>query len=603
MRKKLTFFLLLLSIGIAGLAQTTFTGKAPEAVIAGDKFQLVYTLNKEGSDIRLPQMDDFQILMGPSISRQYSMSNINGKITRENIYSFTYILKANKDGSYKIAPATIEVDGKQIESNSIQIQVVKGDASTQQRKKSTTTSTEGLSGDDLFITIKPSKSNVYQGESLVLTTKIYTRVDLEGLSDIKQPELQEFIMQKIAGPDKMSWTMENIKGRTYNVGTYERKLLFPQKAGKIAITPTEVEFMVKQRVARRSQSIFDDFFESNYRTVKKRVKSKPLTIHVKPLPKGRPAEFTGGVGNMSMKVTTSKNQAKVNDGITLKVDISGTGNLKLIDGPKLKLPGDFDDFDPKITNKLTNTVAGMKGTKTYEYLIIPRHAGTFTIPSVEFAYFNPATKKYQSVSSGPITIEVEKGDQEEGPATVITGGGTKEDVKFIGKDIRFIKTGSTTLKPVGTFLFGSLSFVLGFVFPAFLFVLLFFINQKRIKENANIQLMKTKKANKMAKKRLKKSAHFLKTGEKESFYEEVLKALWGYLSDKLSIPVSELSKDNARNILTQSNVSEELTERFMEVLDTCEFARYSPASGSGEMDKLYQKTLETISKLENQIKR
>ncbi|MBK3516368.1 BatD family protein [Carboxylicivirga marina] len=606
MRQLILFLTLFVTSIVNAQAQdVSFTGRAQSAVVAGDKFKLVYTLNKEGSDIRLPALQDFQILMGPSTSYSTSTSIVNGKVSRETSYTFTFILKALKEGQYTIPAATIKVDDKKVSSNAVSVKVVKGEAQAQQQNQQTQTAGTTPSDDDLFIRVTPSKKNLYQGESMVLTTRIYTKVQLDGLSDIKQPELSSFITQTLRDQEGIKWTMENVNGRTYNVGTYEQKLLFPQKSGKITIQPTEIEFMVRQRVARnRSRSIFDDFFESNYRTVKKRVKSKPITVNVKPLPSSKPDGYTGGVGQLSLKASVNKNDVKVNDGITLKVVVSGTGNHKFIEDPKIQFPADFDDFDAKISNSISNTARGMKGSKTYEYLMIPRHAGTFTIPSVKFAYFDTAKGKFQTSESGPLTITVEKGEGgEETNSGVVRANVSKENVKFIGKDIRFIKTGETNLKPTGTFFIGSLIYYLSLLVPLSLFILLFIINQKRIKDNANVTLMKTKKANKVAIKRLKKSAQFLKSRDKEAFYEEVLRALYGYLSDKLSLPLSELSKDNAGEILSNSNVSKEVIAEIMDILDTCEFARYAPASGADEMDKLYNQTISTISKLENQIKR
>ncbi|WP_430814859.1 BatD family protein [Carboxylicivirga sp. RSCT41] len=601
----LTLLLFIAGFYSAQAQDVKFTARAQSAVVVGDKFQLQYTLNKEGSDIRLPALQDFQILMGPSTSYSNSTSIVNGKVTRETSYTYTYILKALKEGQFTIPPATVKVDDEKVSSNSVSLKVVKGDAQAQQQNQQSQAAGSVPSDDDLFITVTPSKKNLYQGESLVLTTKIYTKVQIDGLSDIKQPELSAFIAQSLQGQGNNSWSMENVNGRTYQVNTYEQKLLFPQKSGKITIEPTEIEFLIRQRVARsRSRSIFDDFFESNYRTVKKKVRSKPIAINVKPLPSGRPEGYTGGVGQLSMKASVNKNDVSVNDGVTLKVVVNGTGNHKFIEDPQIKFPADFDDFDAKISNSISNTAGGMKGSKTYEYLMIPRHAGEFTIPSIKFAYFNPKSGKYETSESGPISITVAKGEgTAESTSGIIRSNVSKENVKFIGKDIRFIKTGKTLLKPTGTFFIGSLIYYLVLLVPLSLFILLFIINQKRIKDNANVSLMKTKKANKVAIKRLKKSAQFLKSGEKEAFYEEVLRALWGYLSDKLSLPLSELSKDNAGEILAKSDVSDEVIAEIMEILDTCEFARYAPASGTGEMDKLYNQTIATISKLENQIKR
>ncbi len=603
----LTILLFVATAGYCLAQQPTFEGKAPQAVVAGDKFQLVYTLNAEGSDIRLPALQDFQILMGPSTSYSQSTSIINGKVTRETTYSFTFILKALKEGSYTIPPASILVDDEKITSNPVKLEVVKGNTPATQSpgQTGTTTTDAGVSDQDVFITVIPSKRNVYKGESLTLTTKLYSRVSIQGSSGEKTPDLSSFIQQKLEVPGMGRFSSkENINGYLYDVATIDVKLLFPQKSGKITIDPFELELGIRQRVARRSQSIFDDFFDSNYRVVKQPVKSKPITITVKPLPANAPAGFSGGVGNLDMKVNVTKQEAKVNDGITLKIDVTGTGNHKFVEEPQIKFPADFDDFDAKISNNITNTASGMTGSKSFEYLIIPRHAGDFTIPSIKFSYFDPASGNYKSKNSSPITIQVAKGEaDDEMSGTVVRSNVTRENVKFIGKDIRHIKTGKVTLKPIGTFLFGSLSFILAFLIPLLVFILIYLINRKRLADNANLVMVRTRKANKVANKRLKKAAHLLKTGEREAFYEEVLKALYGYLSDKLSLPLSELSKDNAKEILMKSKVSEELVQAFMDVLDTCEFARYSPSSGTGEMDQLYQKTITTISKLENQVKR
>ncbi len=606
--RTLILFVILASLSITGKAQAVeFTARAQSAVVAGDRFQLTYTLNAEGSDIRLPSLQDFNILMGPSTSYSSSTSIINGKVSREKIYTFTYILKANKEGQFTIPPATINVDDDKVSSNSVSIKVIKAeDRANQQQSQSNQAANGSISSEDLFIRVTPSKRNLYQGEAITLTTKIYTKVNLESISDIKHPNLSSFITQQLSKNEGIEWINENVNGRNYSVGVFEQKLLFPQKSGKITIEATDIEFLIRQRVARSrtSRSIFDDFFDSNYRTVKKKVSSKPITLNVKPLPSGRPEGYSGGVGQLNLQASVSKNKVTANDGLTLKVVVSGTGNHKFIEDPVIKFPADFDDFDPKVSNNISNTSRGMKGSKTYEYLVIPRHAGEFTIPSIKFAYFDPSKGKYVSSNTAPITINVQKGEGSEDVSSgVVRTNVNRENVKFIGKDIRFIKTEKTVLKPIGTFFIGSLTYYLSLFIPLSLFILLFIINQKRLKDNANITLVKTRKANKVAIKRLKKSAQFLKSGEKEAFYEEVLRALWGYLSDKLSLPISELSKDNAGEILSNSKVSDEVINEIMNILDTCEFARYSPSSGADEMDKLYKQTLTTISKLENQIKR
>ncbi|TLX78291.1 protein BatD [Labilibacter sediminis] len=584
-----------------------FNAQAKSAVLAGEKFQVTYTVNKEGEDFRLPALNDIQVLMGPSIMTSSSTQYVNGKVTRSNQYTYTYILKGDKPGNYKIAPAQITVDGKKYNSNSLNIEIVKNEGSNSANtQQSNSQSSDGsFSKDDLFIKVFCNKKEAYLGEPIVVTTKFYTRVNVNSLSDQNYPDYRNFIAQEMTDGGNIELSYENINNKQYRVGTLRQTVLYGQKIGVQNIEATEIEFLIKQRVRRRSTSIFDDFFDSNYRVVKKRTKSTPFKINIKPYPTKKPASFSGGVGDLNMKLTTSQNKVKVNDGITIKVVISGTGNQKLISAPKFNFPTDFDLFDPTSKNNLTNTTAGMKGSKTFEYLIIPRYAGNFTIDPLKFTYFNPKTGSFKIITSQPIEIEVERGEGDESVSggTYIPGSVNREDVKFVGKDIRYIKTGKSHLKPKGTFLFGSTLFYLAYIVPVLLFILAYLLNKKKIHENANVHLVKNKKANKMAQKRLKKSAVFLKAKDHEAFYDEVLKALYTYLSDKLYLPISELSKDKASQLIEERGVSLVVKEELISILDTCEFARFSPSSGATEeMDKLYKKALENISKLDSQIK-
>lgn len=585
--------------------EVVFQGQAQSSVLMGDKFQLVYSVNTNGTDLRLPEMEDFQILMGPSTSRSMSMTSINGVMKQETTLSFTYILKGTKEGRITIPPATIVVKGEKIQSNPVTINVVKGDNSAEQQSESKPRTEDGttVSSEDLFVTQTLNKSSVWQGEGVVLTTRIFTRLNIDGISDIKQPSLSQFVVQDLIGPQNIQWNVENVGGKTYNVGTYQSKVLLPQKSGSITIEPVDFEFMIRQRVARRSSSIFDDFFESNQRLVKTRVKSKALTLNVKPLPTPQPSSFTGGVGQYTMNAAISKNQVKTDDGITLKIDISGEGNLRVMDGPQLKFPSDFDTFDPKVTNNTVVSTLGGKGNKVFEYLVIPRHAGSFSIPAIELSYFNVSEGRYKTLTAGPFAIEVEKGDGSGTSSSVsFAGSGSREQVKYLGQDIRFIKSNSQTLTPKGSFILGSFLFYLGIIVPLALFVLAFLMYRKRMFDNANIHLVKNRKATKVARKRLVAASKLLKEDKKEAFYDEVMRALWAYLSDKLTLPLSELTKDTAKAQMMGHGVEEALAQQFMSVLDTCEFARYAPSANSGSMSDLYQQTMNVISELENQIK-
>jgi hypothetical protein len=607
MKKTIIFILAIFLVNLTLFAQDArFTAAAPKTVVQGSRFQLVYSIDKEATDLRVPNIPDFQVLMGPSTSTSSQVSIINGQVSRNVNYSFTYVLKVDKTGTFTIPPATIEVDGKQLESNPITIEVIQSDAAGNQQQSNQGTSDEAaLSDEDIFLTMTASKSNAYQDEPILITTKIYTKVNLEGISDIKNPELRNFVVEELDNQTgNIQWTVESAKGKTYRAGILSQKVVYPQTSGKLFIDPTSIEFLIRQRTARQSQSIFDDFFDS-YRTVKKRVNSNRITINVKPLPTPVPPSFSGIVGDVKLDVTASKTDVKVNDGITIKAVITGTGNIRLAKNPDIKYPVDFDVFDSKTTNNITKTAQGGRGSRSIETLIIPRHAGSLEIPSVEYSFFNPSSGRYQTLRSNPITINIERSgpDDPTAPSTSPGIANTRENVKFLGQDIRFIKTTAIDLKPKNTFLFGSFLFALGYILPLIAFAIIFLLFQKRIKENANMQMVRSRKANKMALKRLKKSAYHLHKGEKEGFYDELSRALWGYTSDKLAIPQSELNRDNSRAILIECGASDEATAELLDILDTCEYARYAPQSDHHERDYLYKKAVETISKLENQLKK
>lgn len=608
MKKTIIFSLAIFLVNLTLFAQDArFTATAPKTVVQGARFQLVYSIDKEATDLRMPNIPDFQVLMGPSTSTSSQVSIVNGQVSRNVNYSFTYVLKVDKTGTFNIPPATIEVNGKRLESNSLTIEVIKADAAAPQQQQTNqgASADAALSDEDLFITMTANKSSAYQDEPILITTKIYTKVNLEGISDIKNPELRNFVVEELdTQTGNIQWTVEAVKGKSYRSGILSQKVIYPQTSGNLFIDPTSIEFLIRQRTARQSQSIFDDFFDS-YRTVKKRVNSNRLTINVKPLPTPVPPSFSGIVGEVKLDVSASKTDVKVNDGITIKSVITGTGNLRLAKNPNIKYPVDFDVFDSKTTNNIAKTAQGGRGSRTIETLIIPRHAGSMEIPPVEYSYFNPTTGRYQTIRTNPITINIERSGPGDTMASTTSPGiaNTRENVKFLGQDIRFIKTTAIELKPKNTFLFGSLLFALGYILPLIGFTIIFLMFQKRIKENANLQMVRSRKANKMALKRLRKSAHHLNKGEKEGFYDELSRALWGYTSDKLAIPQSELNRDNSRAILIECGASDEATAELLDILDTCEYARYAPQSDHHERDYLYKKAVETISKLENQLKK
>jgi len=580
------------------------SASAPETVTLGRQFRVVFEINTRSGKFIPPDFSNFDILMGPSTSYSQSTEIINGKISSHISYTYTYILQPKTVGTFTIAPAKLKIKGQVIESNALKITVVKGAASpaaqgnapaagSSQSKITTTSSNSGL-----FVKVLVDKTRVYQGEAVVVTVKIYSRVNLTGLEEVDIPEFNGFLKQEIPTPELRSLQREYINGVAYGTGVIQRYLLFPQTTGDIKIDPAKVVCLVRERVHISSDPFFDDFF-GNYRTVRKTILSNRVTIHVDPLPAGAPPGFKGAVGTFGLDASVDKTTLKANDAVTLKVKISGNGNLKLIEPPKVEFPPDFETYDPKITTRINNTVHGETGYKQFEFLMIPRHAGKYRIPSVEFSYFDPSSKAYKILKTPAFTLNVLKGDQTE-TGQVIAGGG-QEALKYLGKDIRYIYSKPIKLKPAGYTLFGTWKFYLVYILSLFFFLLTIIIRNRYLKSKGDIQRVRNRKANKMARKRLKTAGQFLKKENQSGFYEEVLKAVWGYLSDKLSLPLSDLTRETAAETLKKQNVEKDTIEKLIRVIDQCEFARYAPESSTGPMDKLYEEAVSVISELEEKL--
>ena len=586
----------------------TFTAAAPEVVVSGDQFRLTFTVNSQKvRDFRAPSIKGFEVLMGPSRSTQSSTQIINGNVTSTSTITFTYILMAEKEGTYSIPGATIVADGNNYTSNSVSIKVLPPDQSAgQSNGRGGVSSARNqanagkITDKELFITATASKSKVYEQEAILLTYKIYTQVNLTQLHG-DMPDLKGFHTQEVELPSQKQWSLEHYNGKNYNTTVYSQYVLFPQQSGKLEIPSITFEGTISQLVA--SDDPFDAFFNggSNYINIKKNIVTPKLTIDVKELPAGKPANFSGGVGEFTLSSSISTQELKTNDAVTIKLVISGTGNMKLINTPEVGFPQDFEIYDPKVDNKFNLTREGLAGTKVIEYLAIPRHAGTYTIPAIEFSYFDLKSQAYKTLKTDSYTLNVAKG---EGNADqVIANFTSKEDLKVLGKDIRYIKTGNTHLTEKGKYFFGSTSYYVWYIIPLALFIGFMIIYRKQAMENANVAKVRTKKANKVATKRMKNAGKLLAEKKTEAFYDEVLKAMWGYISDKLNIPVSQLSKDNIEEELNKYGVSEDLIKAFISTLNECEFARYAPGNQNEAMDKVYSSAIDIISKMENCIKR
>ncbi|MBM6864390.1 protein BatD [Bacteroides caecigallinarum] len=608
--RKYIFLILMISASLQMFAkeEVTLRASAPEVVVNGDQFRLTYTVNSQDvKDFLAPQAKGFDVLMGPSRSQQSSTQIINGKVSSSRSITYTYILMAVSEGTFNIPSASIEVDGEKIFSNPLTIKVLpkdKEDANSNQGNSGISSRNQKSSGritdNDLFVLATASKTKVHEQEAILVTYKAYTTVDLRQLLG-KMPDQQGFYVQEVELPTQKTFKLEHYKGRNYNTVVYRQYVLFPQKAGRLEIPAVTFDAVVAQRVAV-SDDPFEAFFNGGgYVEVNKKIVAPKVVINVEPLP-SKPEGYSGGVGTFTMKSDISTTELKANEAVTIKLTISGTGNMKLVSAPEVKFPHDFEIYDPKIDDNYQLTADGLSGTKTIEYLAIPRHAGNFTIPPIEFKYFDIKSESYKTLKTDAYTLKVNKGDGSSANQQVIADFTNKESVKVLGTDILFIKTGDSALMQKGKYFFGTTAYYLWYIVPFVLFIVFVVIYRKQAVENANVARVKTKKANKVATKRMKLAGKLLSENKVNEFYDEVLKALWGYISDKLNIPVSKLSRDNIEAELAGHGVSEELIKEFIGALSECEFARYAPGNQNEAMDKVYSASVDVISKMENSIK-
>ena len=610
--------ILILMAGIQAIAQdVSFTAQAPQAVVVGERFRITYKVDsRDSKEFRAPDMKSLNVLAGPSTSTSSSTQIINGQISSSYTMTYTYVVVATQEGDVELDGATITAGGKQVTSNRLTIKVLPPDQTSQQQQgsrqgqgssQSANQRTSGQtstasSADELFMLATVDKTTVYEQEALLLTFKIYKlpSVDLRTMSN-KMPDLKNCHVQEVELPQQKEFNLEHYNGRNYQTMVWSQYVLFPQHSGELEIPATPFEGVVAQRVENRSNDVFDMFFNSSrYVEVKKDLTTRSIKINVKPLPQGKSSAFYGGVGGFTISSSISSTDVTANDAVTVRVILSGTGNLKLVKTPEIKFPQDFDIYDPKVENKYTIKGGRQTGNKVYEYLVIPRHAGQYTIPALEFQYFDPKSASYKTVKTDEYTLNVAKG-QGGGESQTSLSYVNKEDLKYVGQDVRFHAT-PVALKSDSTQFFGSLLFWLLLVLPLVILLALVVISRKRIADNANIAKVRVKKASSVASKRLKVARKLMKENRKNEFYDEMMRALLGYFGDKLSIPVAELSKDNIQSELKRRAVAEEPVKQVVALLDDCEFARFAPGDDTGRMDRIYEQAVGVIGQIENSIK-
>ena len=616
--KRLSIIFTLLAISVAMNAQPSIKVQAPNVVASDEQFNISFIIEGEESpsDFSWDAGENFQIVWGPQKGQSTSVTIINGKRTKSSQYTYTYVLLPKKTGTFSISEATAKVGKETVASRHKSIEVVSGNQSSQNNQSSGNGSTSGSSSsqsaatgeiprEDLFLRFTLSKTNVVVGEPLTATLKLYQRVNIAGFEDAKFPTFNGFWSQEVLAPTNIDFERESYNNAIYNTAVLRSWMLIPQQAGDIAIDPAELVCLVNVRVSSgHSNSIFDSFFQDDYRTIRKRVVSDAYKVHVSKLPSGAPESFGGGVGTFSMSASLSRDSLKTHDAASLFITVSGKGNVSLLEAPKVNFPPDFEVYDVKVSESTDKSGGRTSGSKTFEYPFIPRSHGKFEIGQVEYSYYDIKTSKYVTLNSGPITVNVARGnDSEAFQGGQVISGTIRKDVKSLGSDIRFISSKMPGLSRNGDF------FVLSGLFWILLFVLTasacaaYFLLKKNAERRADVVGNRNRAATKMAQKRLSLANGYLSNNLYTAFYEELHKALLGFVSDKLNMDVADLSKENIASSLAGNGVAEGLVSEFTNLLDACEFARYAPDSGHDAMRAHYETAVNVISLIDSCMKK
>jgi hypothetical protein len=571
----------------------------PPVVSAGQQFSVTWTVNSGGGEFAAPSFSPFYKLMGPQTSYSSSTQIINGKMSQSTNYTYIYYLQAVNEGRFVIPPATFTLKNKTYLSDSLYIEVTGnsgGQSSSAGRASADQQSQQ--SGKDIYVDLILSRKEIYLGEPIVATVKLYTRVNISGLNEIRYPTFNGFLKSDLTTPPLTSLNQENINGTTYGTGVVQQFLLYPQVTGEINIDPVQLNVVIQQR-SGQSDPFFGDFF-STYQTIPRMVASAPVKIKVNPLPGNQPPDYSGIVGKLDLKASVNKDTVNVNDALNLKIVIAGTGNLKVAAAPTLRLSPDIEVYDPRTTDDIKNGVNGTSGSKSFEFLLIPRHYGDFTIPSISYSYFNTATGKYEQLSTPEFKFYARRGSEQTTDITLY-GGVSKEDVKYLGRDIRFIKADPGEMTRLETLIVTKRSYYSAFAFSVLAFLAILFIRREHVKRNADISRVRNRRAGKIAGKRLKSASACLKNNQLDMFYEEVLKALWGYLSDKLGIPVADMTRSRITEALSSKDVDGDTISSLNQILDKCEYARFAPSSSGTEAASIYDGASKFIRSVENSI--
>ena len=598
-------------------AQNVIRVDAPDVVAVNEQFNVTFIIEgeKSPSDFQWSSGDDFQLVWGPQKGSSSSIQIINGKRSSSHQTTFTYILIPKATGTFQLPVATALLSGDRISSTQASIQVVSDGASSSQSSgknggkssgggQTSSTGSGEISSNDLFMRLSLSRTEVVIGEPITATLKIYQRANVVGFENAKFPTFNGFWSQETYVPNNIEFKRESLDDKIYNTAVLRTYVLIPQQSGAITIDPAELVCLVNIRTApSTSNSLFDSFFQDEYRTIRKRVTTPAVKVKVNPLPAGQPASFGGGVGNFGISARLTTDNLKTHDAASLIITVSGRGNVALLEEPKVNFPPDFEVYDTKTTENTDKSNGGTSGSKSFEYPFIPRSHGDFTIDPVEYSYYDVNSGKYVTLKTEPLHIKVAKGKGgDSAPVATVNSGVERKDVKSLADDIRFIFTGKPGLSGSGSFFVGSVFFWILLALMILGATSVYLAFRKVAAMRADVAGTKNRRATKMAQKRLKLAGEYLDKNLYTAFYEELHKALIGFVSDKLNMDMSEISKDNIASALTEGGVSEEQTKAFTDLLDACEFARYSPDGGNEAMRSHYDAALKVISSIDSGLK-
>lgn len=598
-------------------AQNVIRVEAPDVVAVNEQFNVTFIIEgeKSPSDFQWSSGDDFQLVWGPQKGSSSSIQIINGKRSSSHQTTFTYILIPKATGTFQLPAATALLSGDRISSTQASIQVVSDGASSSQSSgqnggkssgggQTSSTGSGEISSNDLFMRLSLSRTEVVIGEPITATLKIYQRANVVGFENAKFPTFNGFWSQETYVPNNIEFKRESLDDKIYNTAVLRTYVLIPQQSGTITIDPAELVCLVNIRTApSTSNSLFDSFFQDEYRTIRKRVTTPAVKVKVNPLPAGQPASFGGGVGNFGISARLTTDNLKTHDAASLIITVSGRGNVALLEEPKVNFPPDFEVYDTKTTENTDKSNGGTSGSKSFEYPFIPRSHGDFTIDPVEYSYYDVNAGKYVTLRTEPLHVKVAKGKGGDStPVTTVNSGVERKDVKSLADDIRFIFTGKPGLSGSGSFFVGSVFFWILLALMILGATSVYLAFRKVAAMRADVAGTKNRRATKMAQKRLKLAGEYLDKSLYTAFYEELHKALIGFVSDKLNMDMSEISKDNIASALTEGGVSEEQTKAFTDLLDACEFARYSPDGGNEAMRSHYDAALKVISSIDSGLK-